>query len=121
MKADPERLPRFEGMRQHEHLSLGVGCSPDCRAAQPRIANLTGIGQQAAIPGMTLRPRPLFKVPEARRTKNDSVVGPDDREWHRATGIPPGQSSIDITDGFGLALRDRAALIQRRVKSCGSY
>src|ERR1700675_2173986 len=74
VKANPEHLPRFEGMRQHEQLRLGVGCGPDCRARQPRVTDLTDVGVVATVPRVALRPRPSLQVKEACRPDDDTVI-----------------------------------------------
>ncbi len=74
VKANPDHLPRFEGMRQHEHLRLGVGCGPDRRACQPRVTDLADVGVVATVPRVALRPRPSLQIKEACRSDDDTVI-----------------------------------------------
>src|SRR5208283_2334176 len=121
VKADTKHLPRFEGMRQHEQLGLGVGRSADCRAGQPRVADLAGVGDVATVPKVFWRPRPSLQVPETGRPNDDTVSQPDDRERHRAAGITPGQSGVDVAGGLDLALRDGTPLVEEGVSCRGGY
>src|SRR6266478_9157276 len=133
MKANSEYLPRFEGVGQHEQLGLGVGCGPDFRARQPRVTDLTDVGVVATVPRVAVWPRPALQVKEACRPDDDtvihaivqsvvqSVVRSDDRERHRAAGVPPGQSGVDVARRFVLALRDRTPLVEGGVRCRGGY
>src|SRR6266446_5779189 len=119
MKANPEHLPRLEGVGQHEQLDLGVGCGPDFRARQPRVTDLTDVGVVASVPRVAVWPRPSLQVKEACRSDDDaviravvqSVVQFNDSERHRAAGVPPGQSGVDVARRFDLALRDWTPLV----------
>src|SRR5260221_9630284 len=106
MKADTEHLPRFECMRQHKQLGLGVNYSPDCRAGQPSIADLTRVEDAAGLPRVTLWPRPSLQVPEPGRPDNSVVIHLNNFEWHRAARVPPSQGGFDVIADFHLALRD---------------
>src|SRR5208337_833436 len=90
MEADPEHLPRFKSMRQHEQLGLGIGSSLDGRTGQPGVADLASVRVMAAVPRMALRPSPSLQVKEACRTDDDAVIHADGRERHRGTSILPG-------------------------------
>jgi hypothetical protein len=50
VKADPERAPHLERMRQHEKFDLRIDGRTDCRSRQPRVANLATIDEAAAMP-----------------------------------------------------------------------
>src|SRR5260370_16943033 len=67
VEANTEHMPRFEGVCQHEHLGFGIRRSPDCRARQPRVANLTDVRRAAAVRSVTRRPCPPFQVPAPAR------------------------------------------------------
>src|ERR1700674_3038760 len=133
VKANPEHLPCFEGVRQHEQLRLGVGCGPDCRARQPRVTDLTDIGVVAPMPRVAVWPRPSLQVKEACRPDDDTVIRAivravvhpvlqfNDREWHRAAGVPPSQSGVDVARRFDLALRDGTPLVERGVRCRGGH
>src|SRR6266481_3620416 len=129
MKANSEHLPRFECVRQHEQLGLGVGCGPDFRARQPPVTDLTDVGVVATMPRVALWPRPSLQVKEACRPDDDpviravvqSIVQFNDRERHRATGVPRGQSGVDVARRFDLALRDGTPLVEGGVRRRGGY
>jgi len=116
MKANAKHLPGFEGVRQHKQLGFGVGCSPDCRAGQPRVADLTGVWEVAAVPRMARRPRPSLQIPEARRPDGDTITHPDNRERDCTADIPPGEGGIHIACGLDRALRDRTPLVKRGIR-----
>src|SRR5216110_2561308 len=76
VKADAEHLPGFEGVGQHEQLGFGVGGGADCRAGQPGVSDLAGVGSAAAMARMALRPRPSLQVPESRRADDWAIAYP---------------------------------------------
>src|SRR5260370_37351043 len=116
-------------MRQHEQLGLGVGRSPDCRAGQPRVADLARVGDVAAVPRVARRPRPSLQIPEASGPDNDTaiyavvqtVVQTNDRERHRAARVLPSQGGVNVARGPDLALRDRTPLVKGWVSCCRRY
>src|SRR5208337_1187491 len=112
VEADAERLPGFESMRQHEQLGLSIGSSPNRRGGQPRIANLASVGNIPAVPRMARRPCPSLQVKETCRTDDDAILHTDSRERHCGSGVSPSKSCVDIAEGFGLALRDGAPLVE---------
>ena len=138
MKADAEYPPRLESMRQHKQLGRGVGGSPDCRAGEPRVADLTSVGKEpgcpisrvlrekwgfsfriSAVPRMSLRPRPSLQVPETRRSDDGTVIQVKDSERHCCASIPPSQGSLDIAGSLNHAPRHRTPLVERGI-TCGS-
>ena len=76
VKADSEHLPRFEGVFQHKQLGFSIGCGPDRGPCQPGVANLTGVGEIAAMPRVARRPRPSLQIEEPRRADDNTVITP---------------------------------------------
>ena len=93
---------------------------PDCRAGQPRVADLTGV-EDVTVPRVALRPRPSLQVPEAGRPDDDTVIQSDDGERHRAADVPPGQGGIDVAGGLDLVLRNRTPLVEGGFNCRGGY
>src|SRR5579859_5860433 len=102
-------------MGEHEQLGLGVGRSPDGRASQPGVADLTDVGRAAAARRMSLRPRPSFHVPEARGTDDGIVIQANGCKWYCRAGISPRQGSVNVAGGLEFALRNRTPLIERGI------
>src|SRR3981081_3445195 len=119
VKADTEHLPRFEGKRQHKQLGFSVNCSPDCRAGQPSIADLTRVEDVAGLPRGPLCPPPPLRVPEPGRPNDPAVIHLNNCEWHRAASVLPSQRGFDVVANFDLALRDGTPPVQRGVSGCG--
>jgi hypothetical protein len=64
---------------------------------------------------MALRPSPSLQVEKPRGSNNYAILYTDGSEGHCSASVSPSQSSIDIADDFGLALRNRAPLIKRTI------
>jgi hypothetical protein len=120
MQADPEHPPTFKSMREHQQLGLGVRCRPDRRARQPRVANLTDVGNIPPVPSMARRPGPSLHIEKSRRSNDHTVLYPDGSKRYRRARIPPSQSGVDVADGVGFILRNRTQLVEGSVNCRGS-
>ena len=107
-------------MRQHQQLGLGVRCRPDRWARQPRVANLTSVGNIPPVPSMARRPGPSLHVEKSRRSNDHTVLYPDSSKRHRRARVSPSQGGVDVADGVGLILRNRTPLVEGGVNCRGS-
>jgi len=116
VKADAQHLPGFESMPQHEQLGFRVGRGADGGTGEPGVTDLAGVGVLATMAGVVRRPCPSLHIPEARGTDDQAVASANNREGHRAAGVPPRQRSVHIRGNSHPALRHRTPLIQRRLR-----
>src|SRR5580658_3689175 len=115
MQADPEHLPAFKSMRQHQQLGLAVSRRPDRRPRQPRVANFAGIGDIPPVPRMAQRPSPSLHVEKPCRPNHHTIRYPDSGKRHRRAGVSPSQSGLDVAGGVSLVLRNRTPPVEGSV------
>lgn len=64
---------------------------------------------------MALRPSPSLQVEKPRGSNNYTILHADSSKRQCSASVSPSQSSIDVADDFGLALRHGTPLIERAI------
>ena len=83
MKADAERLPRFEAMRQHQQLRLSIDRRPNRRTGKPRVANFASIGQLAPVTRRPASPTGQLFTGDVTTFARILAYGLHEERWRR--------------------------------------
>ena len=119
MKANPKHLPFFERVREHQELRFRVHWGSNGRASQPRVSDLTGIGERSSMPFVISRPSPPFHLEESRGPDHRPIGQTHRGKGHGASFVSPCKCSFHITSRRWYALGNGTPLIKRQLIRAG--
>lgn len=82
---------------------------------KPSVSDFAGVKNVTTMHPMARRPSPSFKVPETRRTNDDSIGDTNNCKRHCAARVPPSKRRCHIESGLGFTSRDGAPLVKSAI------